>query len=96
MGGQVSVQDGSVVLMQVFGDAPMARLDIAATDWLEVTGIDPVSGLASAVGIENFGSGTVGDVNIQAQDLRLLNGANIGSLRTGSVDLLLRGGAVFR
>ncbi|MGD2182516.1 filamentous hemagglutinin N-terminal domain-containing protein [Lusitaniella coriacea] len=83
-GRQIQLSDSSVVLMQVFGDAPTANLKLTATELIDISGSAPNSLLPSTLGMENLGAGRMGDLIVTASDLVLREGGGIGITHAGS------------
>ncbi|MBE9114829.1 S-layer family protein [Lusitaniella coriacea LEGE 07157] len=77
VGRQIQVRDGSIALMQLFGNAPTAEVRVTATERVEVDGFDPTKLLASRIALENLSSGEASDLTVTAPELAIRNGGEI-------------------
>jgi filamentous hemagglutinin family protein len=86
--GQLSVSQGGQIDVSTFGPGNAGQLKVNATE-IELIGINPIdgspSGLFATVKL-NDATGKGGDVNIQTQSLRIIDGANLSASTSGQGD----------
>ena len=76
-GRRLSFQDGSLVLINNFGNQPSGSIRIRASETIELSGRGNSNRRASGLYTLNFGSGLGGNVDILAQQLRITDGGRI-------------------
>ena len=76
-GRQVSLKDGSTILIQNQGDRVSGNLVVNASESLEVSGTTANGGLSSALFTEAIGSGNGGELEISTQQLVIRDGGLI-------------------
>jgi filamentous hemagglutinin family protein len=78
-GRNISLSEGSLVLLQNLGLQPSRGITIHATESLNLTGNTSDGKLGSSIKIENLGTGQTGDITISAAQLSLQDGGKITS-----------------
>jgi filamentous hemagglutinin family protein len=78
-GKEIHLTESSVATIQNLGSQKSEGITVQATDALTLTGNSPDGRLGSSIQIDNFGTGTAGDINISANQIRLLNAGNIAN-----------------
>ncbi|WP_019506299.1 filamentous hemagglutinin N-terminal domain-containing protein [Pleurocapsa sp. PCC 7319] len=73
-GKQVSLQDGSAILIQNQGDRVSGNLVVNASESLEINGTTADGGLSSGLFTEALGSGSGGELEISTQQLTIRDG----------------------
>ncbi len=78
-GANVTLADGSKILLQNQGETQPGNLQINATDSLTLQGKNPTGEVGSGIQAETIGSGKASDLSVNTQRLVLRDGARIGS-----------------
>ncbi len=78
-GRQLSVRDGSAVLIQNQGVQPAGDISVNALDSMEVIGISPDGMFPSSLFNETLGVGNGGDIAVSTRQLLIKEGAQIGA-----------------
>jgi filamentous hemagglutinin family protein len=78
-GKNISLTEGSAILMQNFGLTRSGDLIVKATGTLNLTGNSQDGRLGSVIQLYNLGLGAAGDVNITAAEINLSAGGGIGN-----------------
>ena len=76
-GGNISLTEGSSLLLQNLGTQPSGGITVNATGSLNLAGNTANGDLGSFMQIQNFGTGRTGDIAISAAQLSLQDGARI-------------------
>ncbi|MEM9163260.1 MAG: S-layer family protein [Cyanobacteria bacterium P01_F01_bin.4] len=76
-GHRISAQDGSIALIQNFGDQSFGSIRVGATETIDLTGTDASGQVDSSFTTMGLGSGLGGAIDVSAQRLRLVDGAAI-------------------
>jgi filamentous hemagglutinin family protein len=84
-GKNISVSDGSVLLVQNLGSQLWGGIQVHATEALKLNGTSPNGKFFSTLRTESIGTGSGGDVNVFTKGLTLEAGAAIGSTTYSSV-----------
>ena len=83
-GQQLSVREGSKVLIQNFGDRAFGDIQIDINDAIELSESNITDTRGNRIATTNFGQGIGGNINLSAQQLRLVGGVDIGTDTFGS------------
>lgn len=78
-GSNVTLTDGSVMLIQNQGSQPAGSISVNAAHSLEVSGSSPDGSITSSLVNETLGTGNGGDITVSTQQLVVRDG---GSIRT--------------
>jgi filamentous hemagglutinin family protein len=78
-GANVTLADGSKILLQNQGETQPGNLQINATDSLTLQGKNPNGQVGSGIQAETISSGRASDLSVNTQRLVLRDGARIGS-----------------
>ncbi len=78
-GRNLSLSDGSVVLVQNVGEAASGAIRINASESIQIGGLVPEINIASGLVNESLGSGDSGDIEISTQQLTLQDGGVIAN-----------------
>ncbi|MFB2919913.1 filamentous hemagglutinin N-terminal domain-containing protein [Aerosakkonema funiforme] len=78
-GRQISVRDGSAVLIQNQGVQPAGNISVNALESMEVIGISPDGIFPSSLFNENLGVGNGGNITVSTRQLLIKEGAQIGA-----------------
>jgi filamentous hemagglutinin family protein len=73
----ITLQDGSVILIQNLGSKPSGAIEIEATESFKLSGTDPISEIIGAVRTETLGSGMGGNIQVFTPKLSLIEGGQI-------------------
>jgi filamentous hemagglutinin family protein len=92
-GRNVSLRDGSVILIQNQGSQPANKISVNASESLELNGSSSDENVASSILTESLGSGNGGDITVFTKRLLALNGADILT-RTFSSNTTAKGGDI--
>ncbi|PSB04974.1 two-partner secretion domain-containing protein [Merismopedia glauca] len=88
---QINIQDGALVSSRSYSRGQSGSIEIQ-TDVLNLLGVSPQDGLTiSSINALNFGSAPAGNINIQATNINIKDGARLVSTSVGTG----RGGDVF-
>jgi filamentous hemagglutinin family protein len=95
-GQNVTLQDGSMLLMQNQGAQDSGAIQVDAVGTLQIDGTDPTANLQSGIHRQQLGAGQGGTTTINAGNLTLVNGGAIdaksfSTASNGDVNLNLRG-----
>ncbi|MGK7928518.1 MAG: filamentous hemagglutinin N-terminal domain-containing protein, partial [Spirulina sp.] len=82
-GRQISLQDGSLVLLQNFGSQPSGTLTVLASESVEVAGISSDGQISSGIVTDAFGSGRGADLRIRTNRLSLRRGGQVRAATYG-------------
>jgi len=85
-GRQISVRDGSVGLVQNFGDNDFGSISVNASDSIEIRGLDESQQVSSGFSTAKFGSGQGGNINIDARQLYMTEIGQIITETFGQAD----------
>ncbi|MBW4442060.1 MAG: filamentous hemagglutinin N-terminal domain-containing protein [Plectolyngbya sp. WJT66-NPBG17] len=83
-GNQVSLTDGSLLLIQNQGEQAAGSVQVNATDTLELNGISSISQLRGGLNTETIGSGRGGDIAVSTRQLLVQDGAGISAPSYGA------------
>jgi large exoprotein involved in heme utilization and adhesion len=85
--GQLSVSQGGQIDVSTFGTGNAGELKVNATE-IELIGINPINGSSSGLfaTVEPNATGKGGDVTIQTQSLRIIDGASLSASTFGQGD----------
>ncbi|HEY9852262.1 MAG TPA: filamentous hemagglutinin N-terminal domain-containing protein [Leptolyngbyaceae cyanobacterium] len=78
-GRQLSIRDGSAVLIQNQGVQPAGSISVNALDSMEVIGISPDGMFPSSLFNETLGVGNGGDIAVSTRQLLIKEGSQIGA-----------------
>jgi filamentous hemagglutinin family protein len=78
-GANITVADGSKILLQNQGETQPGNLQINATNFLTLQGKNPNGQVGSGMQAETIGLGKAGDVAINTQRIVLKDGARVGA-----------------
>ncbi len=78
-GRVVSINDGSIVLIQNQGILPAGSLTVKASDLLQVSGTSPDGKINSRITTETLGAGSGGDITIDTKQLVIQGGGEVSS-----------------
>ncbi len=78
-GRSILLQEGSVILLQNQGKLPGGTLSIKASEFLEISGTDPVARIAGSLRSETVGAGQGGNILISTERLVLQAGGQINA-----------------
>jgi len=92
-GRNVSLRDGSVILIQNQGNQPANKISVNASDSLELNGSSSDGDVDSRILTESLGSGNGGDITVFTKRLLAQNGGDIYT-RTFSADRAAKGGDI--
>ncbi|MBD2452344.1 filamentous hemagglutinin N-terminal domain-containing protein [Nostoc sp. FACHB-152] len=79
-GRNITLIDGSVILVQNQGAMMGGKININASDSLDISGTDPIARIAGSLRNETLGRGKGGDTVISTQKLIIRDGGQINSL----------------
>lgn len=96
-GSQVQLTEGSVVLIQNFGNQGLGKLKVKATEGLRIDGVTSDGVIASGLFTEALASGKGSDVEIETGNLELTGAGGIltvtfGAAASGDIKLIAREG----
>ncbi|MGL5076878.1 MAG: filamentous hemagglutinin N-terminal domain-containing protein, partial [Waterburya sp.] len=83
-GREIALKDGSVVLMQNLGNLETGKININATESLNLVGAEPEGVIASGIFTEALGDAKGGDIDITTSQLVIDDGGNIISTTAGN------------
>ena len=78
-GRNLSLSDGSVVLVQNVGEQASGNIRINASESVQIGGLRPEFGITSSLVNETLGSGAAGDIEIFTRQLTLQDGGILGA-----------------
>ncbi|MBD2255151.1 filamentous hemagglutinin N-terminal domain-containing protein [Nostoc parmelioides] len=78
-GANITLQDGSIILIQNLGDSPSGNININASASLVIEKTSLDGNISSSLLAESLNSGKAGDIRISTQKLSLQDGARINS-----------------
>ncbi len=78
-GSNLSLSDGSVVLVQNVGETASGAIRVNASESIQIAGLLPEINIASGLVNESLGSGDSGDIEISTQQLTLKDGGVIAN-----------------
>jgi filamentous hemagglutinin family protein len=78
-GRQVEVGDGSIILMQNFGERLSGRLSVQAAESVQLSGTTPDGRIPGGLYSETLGAGSGGEIAVSTRQLVIENGAAIAS-----------------
>ncbi|RCJ40948.1 hypothetical protein A6770_36870 [Nostoc minutum NIES-26] len=79
-GKNISLRDGSVILIQNQGTQPSGNINVSASGLLKLHGVSSTDGkFTTLLQTESIGSGSAGSINIFANQLLIQEGAGISS-----------------
>lgn len=92
VGGQITLRDGSIALLQNLGSQTFGSLRVQASESLTLTGRTPDALIPSSLHQETLGEGNTGDLEIEIRQLKIEEGAAIlnqtlGAGNTGGIDI---------
>lgn len=79
-GQNITLTDGSVILIQNQGSITGGTININASNSLDISGTDPIARIAGSLRNETLGLGKAGDTAISTRTLILRDGGQINSL----------------
>ncbi|MBD2303497.1 filamentous hemagglutinin N-terminal domain-containing protein [Nostoc sp. FACHB-87] len=85
-GQNITLTDGSVILIQNQGSIAGGTINIHASNSLDINGTDPIARIAGSLRNETLGLGKAGDSTISTRTLILRDGGQINSLTFSSAN----------
>jgi len=78
-GKLISLNDGSVILVQNQGSQPSGGISVNASELLKLSGISPDGRFASILRTESIAQGSAGNIDVSTKRVVIQEGAGIGS-----------------
>ncbi|WP_339405953.1 two-partner secretion domain-containing protein [Nodularia sp. LEGE 04288] len=83
-GRRITLANGSVILNQNQGSLDSGSLNINASEYLSISGSDPIARTAGGIRSETLGFGNSGDITIFTDRINITNGGLISNLTFGA------------
>jgi filamentous hemagglutinin family protein len=77
--GKILIKDGSVIVIQNQGSSTSGRINLVASDSVDISGTDPIAKIIGGLLTESLGRGAGGDISISSPKLHLINGASVST-----------------
>lgn len=79
-GNNISLADGSVIIIQNQGLLPSGEITLNALDSIKISGTDPIAKIPGSVRTETLTSGKAGDIVISTPNLTIIDGGAINAV----------------
>jgi filamentous hemagglutinin family protein len=84
-GRQITLSGGSAVFLDNQGNADSGDINVYASELLELNGFDPADNFRSSLAMQTTGTGAGGDIQVETQRLRLIDGGFLVALQANAI-----------